>query len=262
MRTSKGILFGLLLLLLTAPGAAQSLLETTDRILTSSRDLLARAPEGDPTWAESQALDNFKKFIVATEAVQAALSSSNPTSIEPQLRALRSTRRRLSTDIMVVELSVVAANQLEEILDDVDALDTRIVELRNRFNGLAQPQGEVFASTSLKIEPLPQYSTLRELSREARNVKDLASRLRVQRARGGWMASTGTVSAEDLRRFNQAAGRYLDSTISPTSVYDTQASYQKMVRAFNRVDLLMTRSSQGRQLERAMGRLKRFYSAL
>ncbi len=256
-------LLSIALLTLLSPVRAQTLDETLAQVISEGHELLEMAGGRTLTWSQSEAAKDLQLILQEARVVSQKIATSDPTDIKPEVEALATARRRLSLSSATLSMSSLAADRLERLLAKLDAFDERVRQLRMRFNGQAQPRGREFARQNLQgSSRLPHYDHPSGLRREAWSISRSAGSLDGLWLPGNWFQPYATVDLDDLHQMRARAQDFERATVGFSDVEETREAYAQLKKAYERVELIVHRSSSGRQLERSMKRLEEFYSAL
>lgn len=262
----------LLLLLLALPAQAQSLRQTAEEIQAATAPVLeSYGNRSDLSWGQQQALEDLLRMRSAALEITGALDAgSTPDDLRPRIERLSIARNRVKMTLPLLGLSAEQQAPVDQAVARAAALDGAVRELADRFDGRDQPMGENLAEAPLNATERPYYANPNELLREARGMRWSAERLYASygypnRFWSGYPGPISPFTAQDLYELTRAAYEYeYACSARYAQVEDTYPAFARLARAYSRVSYLPlggVASFEAYSLERAIGRLERFYTA-
>lgn len=124
-------------LLLPVGAWAQTLGEATQEVRDRSEALIAqRLPQVD-TWGEQVAVDDLRLVQESSAALLAALAGNDATAVKTFQQNLATAGRRIKTSQTLLPDPSADAATVAELESRIAAIDTRLTELRLRFDNKA-----------------------------------------------------------------------------------------------------------------------------
>ncbi len=260
--------FLLWLMLATIALGEPTLLDASKAIDASVMPVLLRyGQQPELTWGQRTALDDLDRLNKAAGKLVAALETSTPSQIRPQITELDVARRRVNASLQLLTLTEDEQKSVEGALVGADRLSLAVRHLADRFDGRDQPFGPALANTPLEPTDRPYYDSPNDLLREATSIRFSAESLYASAySPWGWRPGLGgPFVLQDLAELARASRDFEDACLGNyANVLQTRAAYDRLRRAYDRVSYVCYGPFAGfeaHQIERSLERLSRFYAA-
>jgi hypothetical protein len=222
------------------------------------------------SWGDQQAGQDLQAILDVLDRLGGADAPWDHAFLHQQRQALSSGAQRLRISLS----ASTAAAGLQEWLTMLQPLEDRLDSLVKRFDGHQLLTRQQWLGTAWQRDlTLPEFQSPQELRRAARHLQQDARNLQYP-----WLFPVGGIGAygplglgsggtglgQEIREFLRAVQRFDDACSRPyQDVSETRPAFEKMVRAFDRVDpTLRYQTSSFRSVQQAIERLQRFYDAL
>ena len=244
---------------------AQTLGESLDDVSQTAQSIAARQ-QGD-SWGVRSAVDDLQRLAAQSARLSASLSTDDARQVVQLQRELGTAIRRVETTRSMLPQGEQSA--IEQMLQEAEAVDSRLTGLRLRFGSLAASVPGHLADYPLQESDSGElgYRNVADLLIDVRCARRLVPTLNNgRRSQWGWgygfNGGPNNLDALQVRRLELAA-RNLERELSTQmgDVRESVPAWERMRREYDRLGYPGA-GSNVRQLDRVMNRLDEFYSKL
>ncbi len=252
-------------LLLTGALHAQTLGTTVQEISDTSAAIIAqRQPQAD-SWGQQTALEDLLLLQRSATVLLEKLQDSDAQNVTVAQRELTAYASRVKSSSLLLPESPADSAAIEALLDQVQAVDARLTELRTRFAQRASRVAGSLADEEIASneQGLSLYENPHALLIDIRDARQLAASLETGRLPqlGFGLAQPNNLDSLQVRRFIQAGWALQRSAEgSFQDISELMPQWQKFRFEYDRLGYPGS-SSVTRQLERVMHRLETFFDA-